>query len=1057
MEQPQRTTPSQDTYGRYLTESCTMSDPSPGSHYEVIQEATEENPLAVGEFGTVPTSLTQGSDDAAIPLRHTLECARDGPWTAILVPDHKFPMESPYAWHIHVWYTNSLLSVEEQMNETTVTTIPLDGKFAAPPKLAIHHAHGSSATSAAVAFLYILQIEKGFLYGHQIKTTPTATPARPMVTSLPLAEEDRVVVFAAADGMANQHFLYAGTNQGRIFRVQPRPATHSLLYQDITADLKEQQKGKSRTSLFRLFSSSTSTLHTDPQDLVPAGTDGSFWTVTTQAVQLWQASPPSHTVAPLKMPYTLTTRLTAADGLPRRWEMVRVTQASPDVLYMLGMASPADDDELQWYAVRWTKQPGDNWHVAAVTWLNRLSASASCLAWEAAQNGLAWGAFVPVSSLPLPRYTVLSIVPTDHAGADHVYEYDGVLGESVVQGSFQADYTTHGVTFASQGGKWLRVECLAVQDAATTEIYLTRTDQERLLVSLLHHLTSTFQAYERGFSADQAIFIELPPSFKSPEAATVLDLVVAKLAVQHLPVDGMSGDLNKHVIYMDFLRQAGLYRSLRLHTKCQMLTIGEEISASLHVPFEELEEPFAWPESGGLMQWMERYQSNQVFHNPTPEKLQAWTAMLAQALKAARLYREDHADSVGNLTGIEAHVKKASDIPFFLCNLALQRTLTSFVNFQIRQNEASQFVLTTDMEEILHAVLDSFEMSSRVLPNSLEIRTAYTRMQAEVFTLFCSTEEKKDLAWLLSVKHRYFAGLCQLAKEYEKEPDTQFQLQTLFKELESKKDVETGLPFASFVLKWHVDRKLYGHALEYGEECPAELKRMVESDPGLAPFRWIVGIRNGNYDEAVQSLVKNAADDISTVAQTKVDMGLAKMANSLVQHDSEAVRGGSTFREKTIEKIRERANAQWELYGETKEAESQPLKSAEELLDYAIAHLDRQATVELKVLTGVRALAVCTTLDTTDEIRDSAVRVWLEALRVDYKYFKQFVFSSATIEVSKIQSNTVFGGLYMEALHTPDWDSSVKLESSVLDGVLEEISPEDRAGLSLLVRALSSH
>ena len=52
----------------------------------------------------------------------------------------------------------------------------------------------------------------------------------------------------------------------------------------------------------------------------------------------------------------------------------------------------------------------------------------------------------------------------------------------------------------------------------------------------------------------------------------------------------------------------------------------------------------------------------------------------------------------------------------------------------------------------------------------------------------------------------------------------------------SAHDVETGLTFGAFVLKWHVDRKLYGHALEYGEFCPNDLKRLVASDPEFGQY-----------------------------------------------------------------------------------------------------------------------------------------------------------------------------------------------------------------------------
>jgi hypothetical protein len=231
-----------------------------------------------------------------------------------------------------------------------------------------------------------------------------------------------------------------------------------------------------------------------------------------------------------------------------------------------------------------------------------------------------------------------------------------------------------------------------------------------------------------------------------------------------------------------------------------------------------------------------------------------------------------------------------------------------------------------------------------------------------------------------------------------------------------------------------------------------ELERLMERHPTtLGSFLWIVGLQNENYSPAVQSLLQNASESVDTVGQTKIHMGFAKIANTLVQQERENAQ--NVVR---IEKIRERANAQLELLGDNKQNESQPLQSAEELLNYALAELKRQPTRDGKVSTGTCALAVCTTFDKLDDGQRGAVQVWLEALQADIRYFRQFVFHASHIDIVAVQSTTVFGALYAQTLDIPEWEDVVFRSPAVGDRLLEELLPEDRAGLIQLQRALSS-
>ena len=485
--------------------------------------------------------------------------------------------------------------------------------------------------------------------------------------------------------------------------------------------------------------------------------------------------------------------------------------------------------------------------------------------------------------------------------------------------------------------------------------------------------------------------------------------------------------------------------------------MGQEIDAYESLPLDDIQESHR-PQNASLATWLEAYQSKVVL-NPqagavTPERMDAWTQILAAPLDAAMRFRVERTGFPYDL-GKMPIVSRREEVPLWLARPALLKTLQVFVDIWSQTTTSVPFICSKEMETVLLAALESAGAAFQALPEDRVVRSEYAHIQKAVMDLFCRGG-MRDLAWVLAQEHNYFAGLCELAKENEKEPESLFQLQPLFKELGTNEDVATGLGFGAFVLKWHVDRKLYGHALEYGEFCPTELKQLVESDPSFGKYRWILAIRNGNYEEAAQSLIQNTAPSDTSVGQTKINMGFAKMANSMVtmKQDAQALRGGAAQREKVIEKLRERANAQEQLFGETEESRSKPLKPADELLRYAFTLLDRQESTHEKVLTCFRALAVCTTFETVEEARKGAVRVWLEALRADLLLLKQFVFGAAKIDLVFIREKTVLGALYVEVSHVPEW-SDVKLDDYVGGRMLDQIAPEERPGASRLLRCLS--
>jgi len=1034
-----------------MTDIASLSNSGSISLYEPIKEATPDDPWAIGLIGGMPQKLTEHGG----VTHRASQCVRDGNWSALLVNG-----ETGEPAVVHVFYANPKHNIEQQKFETAVTMIPIGENFQTTEQPLFALQHVPSVNGTPVAYLYISQA--GLLSGHKVTANggnginaPRSTVSTPpMQLSLPLTIYEQVTVLEA-----RHQSIYVGTAQGRIFRIQSRTATNTLQLQDVSAG--EEEKEKSSRGILGLFTPSKKSrkprwnfphIHL----ISPVASTGSFWTVSDESeLHLWQADTTTPAArSTIKLDFTLS-RPFPTKFLPRGFQITQISQANEHTLHVLGTARH-NEEGVRWYAVRWQIRPDSNadeqetWQVVAVTWLNRLSASALCQGWQATQNGVALGAFLPQPDGPS---IVLAVVPKvsrhddeESIAVDAVYEYDCDHDDELLPGSFLADHTTHGVTFGYRSGAWIRAQAKVDTGAlASPRASISNSDQRLQTATLLSHLKSTLAMYIRTSSNT----VELPPSWQTPEAATVRDQVVATLGFEHLPPSAAS----LHRNYIDFLQQVGLYRSLQQITKWHLLGMGQEIDAYQALVRENVIRDLSL-KGGNLASWI-AYQSRNVAADPS--KMGEWTKILAVCFGAAMRFRSERASFPYDLGSVPPEVQTRQEVPLWLSKPLVQETLQSFVEYHctLQKHGDTPFVCTKELETVLLAAMDSFAASFQALHKDRQVRAAYAQMQAMVAQLLMN--DSPDLIWALSQEHKYFDGLCQLARKFESDPDTPFGLDPLFKMLGNQEDVGTGLTFGRFVIKWHVDRGLYGHALDYGNHCPTELKQLVETDPTFGQFRWIVAVRNGNLEEAAQSLIENTIKDTTTVVQVKINMGYAKIANSLItEHDFESVRGASEVRRRTIEKFRERANAQEELYGETFESRGKPLRHPNELLNYALAQLDTKDTVPHRVQTCFRGLAICNTFDSTLETLDGAIRVWFGALQTDLRVLRPFLIEANQIDVPAICERTVLGSLYAEVSDDPDF-ACVNLNNDVCEGILSKLGTEDRVGVSRLLRLLKTN
>jgi hypothetical protein len=737
---------------------------------------------------------------------------------------------------------------------------------------------------------------------------------------------------------------------------------------------------------------------------------------------------------------------------------MRLAQAEASVLHALVQTIDVEG-AIRWYALALEETQEGGWQIGRATWLSRLGPQAACHGWVATVPGVVYTLVQPLAS----AWVLLAVTPDGL-----VYEYDNFGDDNAVNdedvivplsGSLQADFATHGVTFGTPSGLWLRAEVRAVVAAVSGTVHATtQAAANHVLPKLLQHLRFSFVAHYRTATA---ALLDLPPSWYTPEARQYADQVVLQLGKEHVQ---SSNGLTTHLAYLDFLKLAGRYRSLRVMTKWQLLAYGQELAATQALPFELMPEmDGSSPPEEGLAERLLWYQERFVLPKGLSEtsiidpiRLAEWTTVLASVMSTASTYRAERASCKYDLPKTLPNVSKRVEVPLWQANPKLQHTLKQWVEYHHSLRTSSKDLSsltpwTSQQETVLLATLESFATTHQAVGE--KTREEYWQIQRRVIPLLYGPEATRELAWSLAMEHRYFPALCQLAKNHEKDDLSPFQLKPLFKELGTQKDVGTGLEFSTFVLKWHINHQFFGHALEYGKYCPTVLHQMVQQEESFRPYQWIVAVQHGDFNQATDCLLDRAGD--ASVSQTKMFTGLAKLANGVAAEEFAGREDQTQGRDIKIERLRERATAQECLLGETDEARSKPLWSAEKLLNYAMTQFDRQDSLSERIETCCKALAVCTTFESLNDTRQGLTRVWRMALMADLHFLKQFVFDAPTLEgpvMDKMYEMTVLGGLVQQTAEIP----SYQLDTLVGEGILDGLSPPDRPAVSRLLRYLCS-
>ena len=571
-----------------------------------------------------------------------------------------------------------------------------------------------------------------------------------------------------------------------------------------------------------------------------------------------------------------------------------------------------------------------------VQWLNRFHPEVKCLGLVATHGNTAYATFQYEHEGTVTCLAFLAngqVSEVDMPVKEVPFWIDGMLGRDVV---------TYGTWGLAATGLGIRTRFLGEQPSSD-DSQLTSAISSNVNTLAMHLRAAFWQWYQHGGT------FRLPPSIQDagPRDLEAAILLTAKFLQMH-ETNSKHNPIEWHNAFLKMLQQAGLYRSISQQGRWALLGIGQELTVY------------------------------QALHGQMPVQTDSVSKALAEshdfrslslALKTANQFRIEYASSRYDVMsgGSPSHRVWTSD-----------STLQAVMWRQLEEwSESSDKLPAEHVSTVVTAALASHKEASD--PNTYE----------EVKELAISLIRKihnDHLAFELSKEHSWNDGLCQLAHDHEKE--VEYKLDGL---METRGDA-----FCDYVLKWHADKGLPAHVLNYGRNCPDRLADFLEKDDRLRQYRWIAAIRAKDFDQASDLLMESEATSLS---ETRRALSIAKMC--------------SRKRRKLVDRRLELVTAQELLLGNSDEA----ILSPERLLSLALDKLELETHVSLeeKVQTAVVALTIAGVSE--DRIRLSA-QVWSAAISADRERWMEWLQTQDDMTDPELREiileSTVFGGLWNE-------------------------------------------
>mmetsp|Transcript_2053 Transcript_2053/g.3755 ORF Transcript_2053/g.3755 Transcript_2053/m.3755 type:complete len:640 (+) Transcript_2053:1-1920(+) len=621
----------------------------------------------------------------------------------------------------------------------------------------------------------------------------------------------------------------------------------------------------------------------------------------------------------------------------------------------------------------------------------------------------------------------------------------------------ERDTVTHGCFMVASSGIALRARYISQESAHSpnkrprlnelnAKSDSTRTSNRATIQTLVSHLRAYFwESYQNPH-----VERPLPPSLRQAKAE-LLEQAIIDVAVelQHKgDASSYSISIDWHKTFVKLVQDGGLYRFLSADSKWKIFAIGQELDV-----FAQIAKTLLHKYNLSDLDWLDGLQPHDLadwflrVHMSESESgwphASIWVDILGISLDAALAFQEEFPQARYDVITEDGPAS-------WISHPSMREMLRRQLKYWRGTNEG---VPLQAIELVVKVALHSYNEAWKCSDNDENLKEEFAGVQKSAISLLRMVSGGNDeLAFELSGKYGYFEGLCEISVAHERKADAAlYALDPMFSTMQGR-DLLNNLTFPLFVLQWHVNRSLYGHAINYGRHCVNDLNFIMERNSEMRKYRWIPALRQGHYDRTTELCLENCKEN-KGLKSTLWSLSMAKLTNKLVASQNQKVQQ----RQQEIEKKFELVSAQKQLLGDEVGKKGDSLLSSDELVELALEKLGDTFETDEKVRLALVGLAVCTSIEDTKAVYENISRIWAECLLADGAKWSDWAFGGAPLEIvrEEASTDTVFG-LVLEECRREKSLSKVTYGRHIEGAVIDRVADDNREGFIRVLRSFAT-
>lgn len=508
----------------------------------------------------------------------------------------------------------------------------------------------------------------------------------------------------------------------------------------------------------------------------------------------------------------------------------------------------------------------------------------------------------------------------------------------IVPGTLQYDNLNGGCIFITNNGC---VTCVLVSgnvsNAPRLGVQVSSEVNLDMVDVLVNHLFNEFQTHLRRdqeklhqFAGSPRFEASSPYAKKAdsllPQSIItsdnrVLSEAVVRVSAQYMDDFGSSSAVSLveekrllHIDFLDWLHRSGIYKRISVSGRIAMCDQGEKISVveSLLSNVPDIIDDIPIETGASFKRLLNRFvaniqrnistlpdelltlQQNIQNEESTSDGLDIMLEICSIVAYQAELFRSCNCSKMYEI-GQDLSIYHANSAYPWTSSPIILRLLNNFFHWILKSDSEGRDIEWNKVVIISKTLLNGYKSLSPSSRNNEE----YHDSKKMVFDLLSElvpeqSETEDDLIFNLSLDHSFFHGIVQTCHDHSKfgafhhAYDLKALMDPACTKIDHKvQDFGTGLEFQKFVLRWYVDRNMYGSALSIGQQCPAILSEYIDEDERLSDLQWIQQVKSKQYPESSKSLWSLRSEGItafgeqleSTLDGKKLVLSLAKIGS----------------------------------------------------------------------------------------------------------------------------------------------------------------------------------